>query len=243
MHSVRVTVGGCCGLRGWLRGVCGVEVARRWGRTTVGGAAAADRQMLSRRGRVADGVAGVFASRISATFPPIAAWLRRGEHVAWRDDQNRRMVRLSGRAGRRSRRACRRQNGRACRVALGSPRLRECEDWALGVYHGVRKNFQSYLDELVFSFNSSKTSQVAFSELLAIGMVEKFIIYNMLIIMEGEGFARVFLRVKTHRRASRAPRLGGSKIEGRIASSPAPANSKQCANVASRSLDSGRRDC
>ena len=35
--------------------------------------------------------------------------------------------------------------------------------WALGVYHGLRrKHLQSYLEELVFQFNSSSTSNAVF---------------------------------------------------------------------------------
>jgi hypothetical protein len=65
--------------------------------------------------------------------------------------------------------------------------------WALGVYHGLRKkHLQSYLDEFVFRFNRRANRHAAFRSLLAIGIANKPITYNMLISPEvaGRSFAR-----------------------------------------------------
>jgi hypothetical protein len=60
--------------------------------------------------------------------------------------------------------------------------------WALGVYHGLRKkHLQSYLDEFVFRFNSRANRHAAFRSLLAIGIANKPITYNMLISPEAAG--------------------------------------------------------
>jgi hypothetical protein len=54
--------------------------------------------------------------------------------------------------------------------------------WALGVYHGLRRNhLQSYLDEFTFRFNRRKTRHAAFRSLLAIGTPTKPVTYKMLI--------------------------------------------------------------
>ena len=60
--------------------------------------------------------------------------------------------------------------------------------WALGVYHGLRKkHLQSYLDEFVFRFNHRANRHAAFRSLLAIGIANKPIKYNMLISPEVAG--------------------------------------------------------
>ncbi len=60
--------------------------------------------------------------------------------------------------------------------------------WALGVYHGLRKkHLQSYLDEFVFRFNRRANRHAAFRSLLAIGIANKPITYNMLISPEVAG--------------------------------------------------------
>ena len=60
--------------------------------------------------------------------------------------------------------------------------------WALGVYCGLRKkHLQSYLDEFGFRFNRRADPHAAFRSLLAIGIANKPITYNMLISPEVAG--------------------------------------------------------
>ena len=144
-------------------------------------AVAADKAKCSSPARSRSPMAArdAFVSRESRLLRQIVARLRRREHLVRPDDQNRRMVRLSGCAGRRSRPACHRQNARACGVALGSPSLRECEDL------GARR--LSYLDEFVIRLNRRKTRHAAFRSLLAIGLAAKPITCKMLIMPKGKG--------------------------------------------------------
>jgi hypothetical protein len=54
--------------------------------------------------------------------------------------------------------------------------------WALGVYHGLRKqHLQSYLDEFVFRFNRRRSRHAAFHSLISIGLSSKPVTYSMLI--------------------------------------------------------------
>jgi hypothetical protein len=54
--------------------------------------------------------------------------------------------------------------------------------WALGVYHGLRRNhLQSYLDEFVFRFNRRRTRHATFQSLLGIATILGPATYNMLI--------------------------------------------------------------
>ncbi len=51
--------------------------------------------------------------------------------------------------------------------------------WALGVYHGLRRNhLKSYLDEFVFRFIRRRTHHAAFRSLLGIGTRAKPITYK-----------------------------------------------------------------
>lgn len=60
--------------------------------------------------------------------------------------------------------------------------------WALGVYHGLRKeHLQAYLDEFVFRFNRRRTPHAAFRTLLGIGLAIKSVTYKMLSAAEQEG--------------------------------------------------------
>lgn len=65
--------------------------------------------------------------------------------------------------------------------------------WAHGVYRGLRrKHLQSYLDEFLFRFNRRAIGHTAFRSLLAIGVPNKPITYNMSIAPEvaGQALAR-----------------------------------------------------
>jgi hypothetical protein len=60
--------------------------------------------------------------------------------------------------------------------------------WALGVYHGLRKkHLQSYSTSSFFGFNRRADRRAAFRSLLAIGIANKPITYNMLIPPEVAG--------------------------------------------------------
>jgi hypothetical protein len=60
--------------------------------------------------------------------------------------------------------------------------------WALGVYHGVRKeHLQAYLDKFVFRFDRRRTSYAAFRTLLDVGLAIKPATYKMLIAADQEG--------------------------------------------------------
>ena len=70
----------------------------------------------------------------------------------------------------------------------GSTALPNAKTWALGVYHGLRReNLQGYLDEFAFRFNRRRTRHAAFHSLLGIDIVRKPLTYNMLIIPEAQG--------------------------------------------------------
>ena len=61
-------------------------------------------------------------------------------------------------------------------------RLRQPEAWALGVYHGLRKqHLQSYLDEFTFRFNRRRARHAAFRSLLGIAVARMPTTCNMLV--------------------------------------------------------------
>jgi hypothetical protein len=54
--------------------------------------------------------------------------------------------------------------------------------WAQGGYHGLRrKNFQTYLDEVVFRFNRRRNRHAGVARLFAIGLNHNPVTYNRLI--------------------------------------------------------------
>ena len=60
--------------------------------------------------------------------------------------------------------------------------------WALGVYHGLRRNhLQAYLDEFVFRFNRRHSRHAAFTRLLRLGLAAQPLTYTMLITPELKG--------------------------------------------------------
>ena len=81
-----------------------------------------------------------------------------------------------------------RRHGRPCRSTWVHRAFSNAKTWALGVYHGLRRqHLQSYLEEFVFRFNRRRTRHAAFRSLLAIALVRKPLTYNMLIMPEAQG--------------------------------------------------------